>query len=120
MISVDAMKPITRPGMYARKTGITHAMTGPIASLSSFRQGSDTQTLKATQEAVRPKAIAKSTVGRSPAPGLGRDANKPTGVAGVAERCGTELSPVQVDERLSVRRRKLPRLTQKGRVVTHK
>ena len=38
------MNPITSPGMYARSSGITHAITGPIASSSSSRHGPDAQT----------------------------------------------------------------------------
>jgi hypothetical protein len=63
-------------------------MTGPIASPRSSRHGSETQTLNPTQRAVREKAIANRSVGRSPAPGLGRAANHPAGLDEVAARSG--------------------------------
>ena len=40
------MKPITRAGMYASITGITHAATGPIAASRSARHGCETITAK--------------------------------------------------------------------------
>ena len=47
------MNQITRPGMYARKIGITQPITGPSAASSSLRHGSDTQMLNPTQANVR-------------------------------------------------------------------
>ena len=72
------MNPITRPGTYARKIGMTQPMTGPIATSSSSRQGLETQTLNPTQARVRADATAKRTVGRSPEAGALRRVRPPS------------------------------------------
>ena len=73
------MNPITSPGMYARNSGITHAITGPIAWSSSSRHGPDAQTANATQHAVSKIASANRTVGRIPETGCSRLVSPPTG-----------------------------------------
>ena len=75
---VNIRKPITTPGMYASMIGITHAMTGPIASRRSERQGAENQTPNATYAAVRQTAIANRTVGRPPTPGRRRRVTPPS------------------------------------------
>ena len=73
------MNPITSPGMYARNSGITHAITGPIAWSSSSRHGPDAQTANPTQHPVSTIASANRTVGRIPETGCSRFVNPPTG-----------------------------------------
>ena len=77
--SVNAMNPITRPGTYASRIGISQAITGPIASSRSCRHGSDTTTAKPTQAAVSTAAPANRTVGRSPTVGARRRVRPPSG-----------------------------------------
>ena len=76
------MNQITRPGMYARKIGITQPITGPSAASSSLRHGFDTQMLNATQANVRAIAIANRTVGRSPEAGAARLLKPPCAARG--------------------------------------
>ena len=59
-------KPISVPGTYARSTGITQAMTGPIASSRSERHGADAQMPNAVQATVNVTAIVNRSVGRIP------------------------------------------------------
>src|SRR6185437_13674291 len=73
------MNQMMRPGMYARKIGITQAMTGPIASSSSPLHIRDTQTLNPTHARVRVNAIAKRTLGRRPDAGALRQIRPPRG-----------------------------------------
>ena len=84
---VNMRKPITTPGMYASRIGITHAMTGPIASSRSERQGAENQTPNPTYAAVRQSAIANRTVGRPPTPGRRRRVKLPSGAGRPASCC---------------------------------
>ena len=63
---------------------MTQAITGPMASSRSWRQGADTQMLNSTHAAVSEKASKKCTVGRSPNSGRGRAANHPPTRGGAA------------------------------------
>ena len=70
-------KPITTAGMYASMIGTNHAVTGPIASSISERQGSEAHTENATQATVANAANVNRSVGRTPKAGRVRAVNPP-------------------------------------------
>ena len=64
------MNPMTKPGMYARRIGMTQAITGPIAASRSDRHGADTVIAEPTYTTVSDAATTKRTVGRIPNVGV--------------------------------------------------
>ena len=64
--------------MYASMIGITHPITGPIASSSSDRQGCENQTENPTHATVSVAAPVNRSDGRSPNAGRLRAVNPPS------------------------------------------
>ena len=110
--------------------GITQPMTGPIATSSSSRHGSDTQTLNATHASVSAKAIAKRTVGRRPRAGAlrrvrppnrsrgGRTTGSPSETAissSIEESCGVAPPGRRRPSVWSGCKRRLPRMWRSAR-----
>ena len=58
--------------MYARKIGISHAETGPIASSRSERHGAENEIENASHPTVHTAATVKRRAGRGPNVGRAR------------------------------------------------